>query len=215
MADELRRRAGPEAVMRLVDLQAPVDVAALIWEKSDFFSAMIAAPEAVQELCAKVEQLLTAFLDEWFGRYGRHFVAHYPDYYMDTGVTASVDEAGTVSPAMFAGFFAAQLRRLSQRYGGIGIHCCANARHQWPQFARVPGLRLINLHQPHAVLAAAYAAFGPQVAQLHYGFEHRGPVETWPGQHPPGQRVVFDAGADTPDQARQMADRLGAARLAG
>jgi hypothetical protein len=215
MADQLRERAGPEALLRLVDIQAPMDIAALIWDKSDFLAAMITAPEAVCELSAKVQQLLTAFLDEWFARYGRHFVAHYPDYYMDAGVTVSVDEAGAVSPAMFARFFGEQLRSLSQRYGGIGIHCCANARHQWPHFARVPGLRLINLHQPHAVLAEAYAAFGPQVAQLHYGFEHTGPVETWPAQHPPGRRVVYDITAKTAAEAQELAARLEEARLAG
>jgi uroporphyrinogen decarboxylase-like protein len=208
LADELRRRAGPEAVVRLVDIQTPMDIAALIWEKSEFLAAMISAPEAVHELADKVGTLLMRFLDEWFGRYGTEFVAHYPDYFMDGGITVSEDEVGEVSTAMFSGFFSAELESLSRRYGGIGIHCCAHARHQWPQFARVPGLRLINLHQPHAVVTAAYAAFGSRVAQLHYGFEHTGPVETWPSQHPADRRIIYDIHARDPEHARELSARL-------
>jgi hypothetical protein len=208
IADELRRRAGPDAIVRLVDIQTPMDIAALIWEKSDFLAAMITAPEAVRELALKVRALLTAFLDEWFARYGTRFVAHFPDYYMEGGVTVSEDEVGEVSAAMFEEFFSDELAALSKRYGGIGIHCCAHARHQWANLARVPGLRLINLHQPHDVLVAAYGAFGARVAQLHYGFEHSSSLETWPGQHPADRRIVYHVDARTEDHARWCADRL-------
>ena len=94
IADELRRRAGPDAVMRLPDIQSAMDTAALIWEKSSYFVAMIESPEAVRELAAEVRQLLVGFLDEWFARYGTDFVAHFPDYYMSGGLTLSEDEIG-------------------------------------------------------------------------------------------------------------------------
>jgi hypothetical protein len=45
MADELSRRAGPEALFRLVDLQSSMDVDALIWEKTDFYAAMLESPQ--------------------------------------------------------------------------------------------------------------------------------------------------------------------------
>ena len=80
MADELRRRAGPEALMRTVDIQSPMDIAALIWDKNSFYIGLLEAPEAVKELANKVHQLLTAFLDEWFRRYGKEHIAHHPDY---------------------------------------------------------------------------------------------------------------------------------------
>ena len=86
------------------------------------------SPQAVKELADKVKQLLTAFLDEWFRRYGREHIAHHPDYFMDGGWTVSEDEAGVVNQEMFAEFFLPELNALSDRYGGIGIHCCANSR---------------------------------------------------------------------------------------
>jgi hypothetical protein len=212
LADALRRRAGPEAVLRLVDIQSPMDIAALIWEKEDFLAALIAAPEAVRELAAKTAALLTAFLDEWFGRYGTRYVAHYPDYFMDGGVTVSEDEVGSVSAAMFAGFFRGELEALSRRYGGLGVHCCAHARHQWPQFKTLPGLRLLNLNQPHPVLAQAYLFFDTGVAQMHYGFERSGPVESWPAHHPAGRRVVYEISASSREEALAAAGRFNAMR---
>jgi hypothetical protein len=131
MSDELHRRTGPNSLMRLPDdIQSPMNIAALIWDKSDFYVALMETPEAVRELADKVRTLLTAFLDEWFRRYGTAFIAHYPFYYMERGVTLSEDEIGAVNPDTFDEFFLPELTYLSERYGGIGIHCCANARHQ-------------------------------------------------------------------------------------
>jgi hypothetical protein len=130
IADELRRRAGTGELMRLVDIQSPMDITSLIWEKVSLFSALIETPEAVQELSAKVCDLLIAFMDEWFSRFGPEFIAHYPEYYVDRGLSLSEDEIGTVSPAMFDTFFRDELVRLSDHFGGLGIHCCANSKHQ-------------------------------------------------------------------------------------
>ncbi len=139
IADELRRRAGPDALMRLIDVQSPMDIAALVWDKNTFYTALLETPRAVQELASRARELLTSFLDRWFARYGRAFMAHYPQYYMADGLTLSEDEVGSVSPKMFEELFLPELADLSARYGGLGMHCCANARHQWEGFKRIPG----------------------------------------------------------------------------
>jgi hypothetical protein len=213
MADELHRRA-PEALLRVVDLQTPMDIAALIWEKADLLAATILAPEAVRELAAKVSQVLTAFLDEWFRRYGTRYVSHCPDYPMDGGITFSEDEVGAVSAGMFAEFFRDELVAFGERYGGLGIHCCANSRHQWDHFKALPGLRLLNLNQPHERLAEAFAFFDTGVAQMHTGYQRQGPPESWPQQHPPGQRVVLEVPAGSRAEAMDLAARLEARRPA-
>lgn len=56
----------------------------------------------------------------------------------------SVDEIGSVSEEVFVDLFMNELCELSLRFGGIGIHCCASARHQWENLAALPGLKLIN-----------------------------------------------------------------------
>jgi hypothetical protein len=207
IADELRRRAGADALLRMVDVQSPMDIAALIWEKASFFEALIQSPEAVKETADKVRQLLEAFLDEWFRRYGREFIAHYPDYYMSDGITLSEDEIGSVSPGMFNAFFLPELAGLSARYGAIGIHCCANSRHQWQNLKAVPGLRLLNLVQPPEVTRAAYSFFAGHTAQLHaYGGD--GPAWDWPAAYPRDARVVMDITAETREQAETISRRL-------
>ena len=191
MADEFYRRAGPAAVFRMVDIQSPMDIAALVLEKSAFFEALIEAPAAVVELANKARQLLTAFLDEWFRRYGSGFVAHFPDYYMPRGVTLSEDEIGAVSTDAFVEYFRPELELLAARYGGLGLHCCANARHQWPHLRELQGLRVLNICRPRNIAIAAYDYFVDVAAQMH-GSVTDDPIEIWPGRYPPKSRVVFE-----------------------
>ncbi len=190
-ADSRRRRAGPEAAFRMVDIQSPMDIAALVPEKSAFFMALFEAPEAVLELADKVYQLLTAFLDEWFARYGHGFVAHFPDYYMPYGATLSEDEIGSVGPEMFSTCFRPYLVKLAERYGGLGIHCCAQARHHWGALRTIPNLRVLNLCQPREVAAEAYRYFAEAAVQMHGSLADT-PPESWPGLYPPAARVVLE-----------------------
>ena len=174
--------------------------------------AMVDNPEAVVELADKVYKLLTAFLDEWFRRYGRNFVAHCPDYYMPQGITLSEDEAGSVNAEMFESLFLPELQRLSDRYGGLGMHCCADARHQWPNFRKIRGLRLLQLTNPpkrtmEEYLIPSYAFFENICAQWK-GWSPSGPMETWSNQWPRNARVVLDIPAKNADEAARLADQL-------
>lgn len=213
IADELYTRGGPRAIMKPVDIQSPMDIVALIWDKSDLFMAMIETPDAVQCLSQKVCGLLQAFMDEWFARYGTTFVAHYPDYVMHGGITVSVDEVGAVSEEMFNDFFRDELTHLSTHFGGLGIHCCADARHQWANFRAIPGLKLINHNAPptrdaREYLFDALQFYGTTAAQMPVGWLPDGPPHTWPLQFPEGTRVVFEVEANDAVEAAAIADRL-------
>lgn len=78
---------------------------------------------------------------------------------MEGGLSLSVDEVGSVSPEMFETFFLPELVALSRRYGGLAVHCCANSQHQWKHFARIPDLRMINLHRPPEIIDQSFMAF--------------------------------------------------------
>jgi len=168
IADKLRN-AAPEALMQLPDIQSPLDIAALIWNKEDLFVAMYEDPDAVKDLVAMVEKFLTEFLDLWFKRYGTDFIAHHPDYYMPYGVTFSEDEVGAISAAMFKEFSLGSLNRLADRYGLTGMHCCADSRHQWDSFKLIKNLRLINLNLTHTPndFQKAYKYFADTCVQMH------------------------------------------------
>jgi hypothetical protein len=219
IGDELYRRGGPDAVMKTVDIQSPMDVAALIWNKADLFIALLEAPDAVRSLAEKVRKLIVAFCDEWFRRYGMTYVAHCPDYVMRGGITMSVDEVGAVSDDMFRMFFRDELIAMSEHFGGIGIHCCADARHQWGNFRDIPGLKLINHFPPPTREAREYILdslrfYGATVAQMPCGWTPDGAPESWPPQFPEGTRIVFEVQAQDAVRAAALAGRLQAVRKA-
>jgi hypothetical protein len=207
IADELRRRSGPRALVKLVDVQSPMDIAALIWDKVSFYTALHDTPGVVLELARKVGQFLTEFLDEWFRRYGHEFIAHFPDYYMPGGITLSEDEVGSVSVSMFNDYFLPELSKLSAHFGGIGMHCCANARHQWDNFLKIPNLRMLNLGQPPEIIREAWAFFADHTAQTHrYAGEE--PAWTWPDQYPVNSRILMNITVDNLAQAFEVSSKL-------
>ncbi len=212
IADEAFRRIGGPVLYKLPDIQSPMDIAALIWRKEAFFPAMLDDVGAVEALAEKVRILLEQFLERWFSRYGSSFIAHYPDYYMPGGISLSEDEIGAVSPAMFEEFFLPELNLLSRRFGGIGIHCCADSRHQWEGLARVEGLRVMNLNRPEEQLSESFAVFPDSVVQL--------PLPSPPAAVvaggdtlPQGKRFILNYSRDTVDEAAALAGRLQEARV--
>lgn len=206
IADALRARGGKDAPLGIIDVQSPMDVAALIWDKNDFYVAMLETPEAVREVAHKVLALQTAFFDAWFARYGRDFIAHCPYYYIPQGLTLSEDEVGIVNAEMFTAFYLPELAALSERYGALGMHCCANSRHQWDNFTRIPNLQLLNITQPPEVARQAYPFFADHCIQYHGHLDGAG--WEWPAKLPAGSRVVIDVYPETEEQAREAAEKL-------
>lgn len=211
IADELYRRGGPESVMKPVDIQSPMDIVALIWDKSDLFMAMIESPESVKALAEKVRLLMVDFFSEWFRRYGTTFVSHFPDYVMHGGITMSVDEVGAVSEEMFDEFFRPELISLADTFGGLGIHCCADARHQWKNFKALPGLKVMNHVRPPTrgaeYLTDSMRFYGDTFVQAPGWVPDCAP-ETWPDHLPEGTRIAFEAQAKDVAEAASLAARL-------
>ncbi len=204
LAEKVIARTGKNMPLRLPDVQSPMDIAALIWEKSDFYIAMIEDPEAVKELAAKVCVLLTSFFDEWFRRYGTKYIAHYPPYYMEGGLTLSEDEIGAINTDMYDKFFLPELSYLSEHYGGLGIHCCANSEHQWNGFLKIPNLRFLNLIQPAPTIQKAYPVFHGRTPQWHYYSTITAPFNAMERQFP-DTHIVLEANANTKDEALRLA----------
>jgi len=211
IADELKKRGGPEAMLKLPDIQSPMDVVAQIWDKTDLFPSMIEEPEVVKELAEKVKMLMFEFLDTWFTRYGTEYISHCPEYYMQGGITMSVDEIGNVSSDMYEEFFAKEIIEFSKRYGGIGIHCCADAQHQWKYLKEIPGLVMLNLYRPERILDEAYKYFRDVAAIWPAKMEHNIPEplrNKKKEEYPEGSRLVICECANTKEDAIRLADIL-------
>lgn len=211
IADELKSRAAaigvPDPLFRLVNMQSPIDLCAQIWNKVQFYPAMIKRPEAVKELSRKVTEFLTQFLDAWFERYGRSFIAHFPDYYMQEGVTFSMDEAGSVSGKLFKQLIAPDVHVLAERYGGLGIFCSTQTDHQWKNFCDLPNLRMVSLYQPPEQTRKAWDFFAGAVPQQH-GYGGEGPAWMWPDQHPAAARMVYDIFPESKEEALEISKRI-------
>jgi hypothetical protein len=153
------KAAAPGAVLEVPDVQSPLDIAAMVWDKEDFFAAMLDEPQAVKDLIYMTNELLTEFFDLWFKTFGKEFIAHCLDYYMPYGISVSEDEIGSINAETFREFSYPTLCELSKRYGRIGIHCCANAQHQWGVLKAIPGLVALNIVQPDRILRQASTYF--------------------------------------------------------
>lgn len=207
MADKIKAACGKDALLGLIDVQTPMDIAALIWDKNYFFIAMVEEPEAVKELAHKISQLYFAFFDEWFRRYGKEFIAHYPDYYMPSGLTFSEDEVGAVSSKIFDELFLPELIAISERYGNVGMHSCADSRHQWEGFKKIPNLKMLNLVQPHKLIVES-SKFFAGVTAMYPNWGGTGAQETWFSQLCEDAHICLDYTVQNDDEAIGLADKL-------
>lgn len=164
----IRRELGPDVPITVPDIQSPFDIAALVWKKEELFVAMTEAPDAVQRLTEKCFHLLMAFWEAFRREIGNVNFLHCPIVWAppEMGVSLSEDEAGALSCEMFERFCLPWLMRISERWGGLSMHCCAAADHQYPMFRKIPNLRALNRVFTHGPEAAIQAFSGHAVLVL-------------------------------------------------
>lgn len=141
-----QRELGKDVDLGICDMQTGFDIASLIWEKSDMLCAMALDPEAVKRLSAKCALLLKTFLIELRKEFPTMTPCHCPGNWVppELGPWVSNDEVGIMSPEMFEEFCLPELNDLSDTFGGIGMHCCADAEHQFPGFKKIRNFYAFN-----------------------------------------------------------------------
>ena len=139
LGDAVRRELGPDVDLGICDMQTGFDIANLVWEKNDMLCAMLLEPEAVKRLCAKCALLLKTFLIELRREFPTMSPCHCPGHWVapELGPWVSNDEIGTMNAALFEEFCLPELNDLSDTFGGVAMHCCADAEHQFPGFANI------------------------------------------------------------------------------
>jgi len=205
----VRERVGPEVPIGVPDIQSALDIAALIWRKEDLLLALITDPDAVDRLAAKCQQVLIAFFRRFRQELGVVNYCHCPYGWAppDQGVWLSEDEAGAISTRMFDQFCLPWLVELSETFGGLFVHCCATADHQYRSFRRIPNLRGLNrvFQEPgpqpaidafsgHTVLMQAWTALPNALAMLEMAR--------------PNTRFLFNMPVQPLDESRRTVDAL-------
>ncbi len=166
LTEELEKRVGPEVSLSAPDIQSPFDIAAIVWNKQDLYMAMYDNPGAVKRLTEKCHILLEQFLKEFIRRHPNCNLDYYPNAWAppELGVWLSEDEPGAMTPAMFEEFCLPSLIRLSKTFGGLFMHCCAAADHQYENFKKIPNFRgLQRVYQAPGPLPAIKAFSGETV----------------------------------------------------
>jgi len=164
----VRERLGDDVPITGPDMQSPMGIAALVWEKAEFLAAMIQAPEAVHGLVHKCHNLLKTFLIELHKIAPNLTPIHCPGIWApkEFGAAVSEDEVGAISRAMFEEFGLWCLVDLSETFGGLFVHCCATADHQYPAFKKIPNLRGLHRNYQSPGAEPCLRAFGDRTVHM-------------------------------------------------
>lgn len=146
LAAAVRRELGPEVTLGPPDMQTGFDTACIVWDKTDLLCSLVENPDAVKRLAGKCARLLRSFIAAYRREFPNSTFGHCPSTWTppDAGPWVSNDECGAMSAAMFSEFCLPELVELSTTFGGLGMHCCAHAQHQFAGFRRIPGLYAFN-----------------------------------------------------------------------
>lgn len=131
------------------DTQGPMDVCELLWG-SGLFLDVVDVPELVRALLDLVAETYIRFMREW-----DRIVppADGPAVHwslMHRGrIMLRDDSAMNFSPRMFDEFIRPWDNRLLAEFGGGAVHFCGRGDHWIDRLPQMPGVRAINLSQPH------------------------------------------------------------------
>ena len=148
LAEALRSEVGPDVAMNPPDMQTGFDTACLVWNKADLFTSLYddEGGRAVEHLANRCATLLMDFIALLRHEFPQMSPCHCPFVWCppDLGPWVSNDEAGNISRVHYDRFCHGELMEMAKRFGSIGMHCCADAEHQFERFQDVPGLYAFN-----------------------------------------------------------------------
>ncbi|MBS3733529.1 MAG: hypothetical protein KGY99_01225 [Phycisphaerae bacterium] len=212
LAAALRKELGDDVPLGPPDMQTGFDTACILWDKTDLLCVMVQNPEAVQRLAGKCSRLLKSFIAAYRREFPDACFGHCPTTWVPPGYGpwVSNDECGVMSPEMFEQFCLPELIDLSETFGGLGMHCCADAQHQFELFRRIPNFYAFNRvptgvgwenDNAHQLLG------GPDGPVLVPGWVAVEDIPVLLRTAPTGTRFIFNAaGMDDVDEAKQWLD---------
>lgn len=166
LVEAVRRELGPDVPFGPPDKQTGFDTACLVWEKTGIYTAMLLPEEkdAVKRLTAKCSRLLTRFIQELQKEFPTMSMRGCPGVWTppDLPPWYSNDECGAFGTDLFEEFCLPELVEMSETFGGLGMHCCADADHQFPLFARIPNFYAFNRVLP----SQGKSGFDPMLEHL-------------------------------------------------
>jgi hypothetical protein len=167
----LQKELGKDIYLGPCDMQTGFDTASLVWNKEDFFYAMADDDEkpAVKRLIDKCAALYKDVLLALRREFPRMSPCHCPEAWCppELGPWMSNDECGAMSVAMFEEFCLPEMIDLAETFGGIGMHCCADAEHQFASFRKIPNFYAFNRVSAKRGYMPLISSFAGQTFPVH------------------------------------------------
>lgn len=207
LARLVSRELGDAVPISVPDIQSPFGIAAMAWDKADFLTSLMLYPEEVHSLVASCDGLLRSFLHEYLRIVPNVSMAHCPYCWgpPDLGIWLSEDEIGVIDQETFSHFSLPSLVSLSGEFGGLFMHCCADADHQYDAIRRIPNLRLLNRKFFHGP-ARCMAMFPDAVMAMGWTPEEQ--LNEMLDLGGPDSRFLFNLSGMSLEEARPVMERL-------
>lgn len=166
---------------------------------------------AVHRLVAKCAELFKTFLIEFRREFPNCSPCHCPTVWAppEMGPWLSNDECGAFSTPVFREFCLPELVDLAETFGGLGMHCCADAEHQFESFKEIPGFyafKRVAAQQGYAPLLEHFTGDTAPVHVLAWISEED--IEYLVRGAPDRTRFIFNLCGTTVDEARSWLERM-------
>ncbi|NLE68329.1 MAG: hypothetical protein GX608_12995 [Lentisphaerae bacterium] len=213
LARAVRDELGPDACLGPPDMQSGFDTAALVWNKTDFLCAMLDDRDsaAVMRLAGKCASLFKAFLAAFREEFPNCSPCHCPSVWAppEMGPWLSNDECGAFSAAMFEKFCLPELLDLSETFGGLGMHCCAAAEHQFESFKKIPNFYAFNRVAASRGYSPLLDHFAGDAAPVHVlAWIPEEEIARLVRKAPAGTRFIFNLVGASAEEAGQWLARM-------
>lgn len=213
LARAVQDELGSDVFLGPPDMQSGFDTAALIWNKTDFLCALLDDHDShsAQRLVAKCAALLKTFLIEFRKEFPKCSPCHCPLVWAppEMGPWLSNDECGALSTSTFEEFCLPELVDLAQTFGGLGMHCCADAEHQFESFKKIPGFYAFNRVSARKGYAPLLDHFTGPTAPVHVlAWIPDDDIAYLVRNAPEGTRFIFNLCGTTMEEARIWLDKM-------
>lgn len=146
-----------------IDIQGPLNTAAMLWKQEEFMIAMISEPDAVHALLEQVTEQLILIIQTMIMKIGLIAGPLWPYIWLptDIGIGITEDYMPLISPKLYKEFGIPYTRRISEAFGGVFIHCCGTYEHQLENLTRSQiNILGVEFHYPYVKPEALFNAFG-------------------------------------------------------
>ncbi len=208
LGQKVRDALGPDAYLGPCDMQTGFDTACLLWDKTELYCAMMDPDEqgAVKRLADKCAILFKEFLTILRQEFPRMSPLHCPGIWCppELGPWMSNDECGAISTETFEEFLLPEMVDLAETFGGIGMHCCADAEHQFASFRKIPnfyGFNRVAARRGHLPLLDTLAGPGSPLHALSWMGDEA--IKELVSKAPEGTRFIFQRFVENTDAGWQ------------